>query len=109
MGRLGLCDGREARRSSQLALGAPAQFSESVDGSPWTSFPERSFGESTKSNRLLESDVAHGIVVSLSICNKLTIRLKPFKTLDLSLSLSKNGVTFSGFLSVLINAGQVPF
>ena len=40
-------------------------------------------------SRMLKNDVAHGLTVSSSNRDKLTMRAKPWKTRDLILSLSK--------------------
>jgi hypothetical protein len=51
---------------------------------------------------MLKNDVAHGLTVSPPNRDKLTMRLKPLKRLDLILSLSKDEDTFSGFFSILL-------
>jgi hypothetical protein len=51
---------------------------------------------------MLKNDVAHGLTVSLPNRDKLTMRFKPLKSLDLILSLSKDEDTFSGFFSILL-------
>jgi hypothetical protein len=51
---------------------------------------------------MLKNDVAHGPTVSPPNRDKLTMRFKPLKRLDLILSLSKDEDTFSGFFSILV-------
>jgi hypothetical protein len=51
---------------------------------------------------VLKNDVAHGLAVSPPNRDKLTMRFKPLKRLDLILSLSKDEDTFSGFFSILL-------
>ena len=46
---------------------------------------------------MLKSNVAHGLTVSLSNRDKLTMRNKPLKTHDLILSLSKDEAKISCF------------
>jgi hypothetical protein len=51
---------------------------------------------------MLKTDVAHGLTVSVPNRDKLTMRFKSLKSLDLILSLSKDEDTFSGFFSILL-------
>jgi hypothetical protein len=51
---------------------------------------------------MLKNDLAHGLTVSPSNRDKLTMRFKPLKGLDLILSLSKDEDTFSGIVSILL-------
>jgi hypothetical protein len=53
---------------------------------------------------MLKNDVAHGLTVSSPNRDKLTMRFKPLKRLDLILSLSKDEDTFSGFFSILLKS-----
>ena len=55
---------------------------------------------------MLKNDVAHGLTVSPPNRDKLTIRLKPLKRLDLILSLSKDEDTFSGFFNILLGRSR---
>ncbi len=51
---------------------------------------------------MLKNDVAHDLTVSPPNRDKLTMRLKPLKRLDIILSLSQDEDTFSGFFSILL-------
>jgi hypothetical protein len=50
---------------------------------------------------MLKSDAAHGLMVSLPNRDKLTMRFKPLKRLDLILSLSKDEDTSAGLARLL--------
>jgi hypothetical protein len=58
--------------------------------------------------RKLENDVAHGLTVSPPNRDKLTMRVKPLKTRDLILSLSKDGTKIPYFFSGLLDLVASP-
>ncbi len=57
---------------------------------------------------MLKNDAARGLIVNLPNRDKLTMRLKPLKTRDHILSLSKDEALVSAVFSILQSAAPYP-